>query len=223
MVRNLKGTGPGQGDPLFPWLATEASLEQMTWFLLQEVAGEAGFEDLLALTQIKVPVQAKLEMARNFWDEMGRGSGQGMHGPMLGRLAEHFKISPTPGTVVPEALALGNTMIALANHRRYAFHSVGALGVIEMTAPTRAGYVNAGLRRLGVPAKKRHYFAVHAVLDVKHSEAWNREVLRPLVAEDPRRARAIGEGAVMRLWHGARTFERYRREFGLVTASSMAA
>ena len=49
------------------------------------------------------------------------------------------------------------------------------------------------------------------MLDVKHSEAWNREVLRPLVAEDPRRARAIGEGAVMRLWHGARCFERYRR------------
>jgi len=146
-----------------------------------------------------------------------------MHGPMLARLADHFKISPTPETVVPESLALGNTMIALANHRRYAFQSVGALGVIEMTAPTRAGYVNEGLKRLGVPAKKRHYFAVHAVLDVKHSEAWNREVLRPLVAEDPRRARAIGEGAVIRLWHGARTFERYRREFGLITAPRIAA
>jgi len=219
----LKETGPGQGDPLFPWLATEASLEQMSWFLLQEVAGEAGFEDLLALTQVKIPVQAKLEMARNFWDEMGRGSGGGMHGPMLARLADHFQIHPTSDIVVPESLALGNTMIALANHRRYAFHSVGALGAIEMTAPTRAGYVNAGLRRLGVPAKKRHYFAVHAVLDIKHSEAWNREVLRPLVAEDPRRARAIGEGAVMRLWHGARTFERYRREFGLLTAPMMAA
>jgi hypothetical protein len=198
-------------------------VEQMTWFLLQEVAGEAGFEDLLALTQVKVPVQAKLEMARNFWDEMGRGSGKGMHGPMLARLASHFKICPTPDTVVPESLALGNTMIALASHRRYAFQSVGALGVIEMTAPTRAGYVNEGLRRLGVPAKKRHYFAVHAVLDVKHSEAWNREVLRPLVAEDPRRARAIGEGAVMRLWHGARTFERYRREFDLSATTRMAA
>ena len=135
---------------------------------------------------------------------------------MLERLAELLRrSSPTPETVVPESLALGNTMIALARHRRYAFHSVGALGVIEMTAPTRAGYVDQGLRRLGVPAKKRHYFAVHAVLDVKHSEAWNREVLRPLVAEDPRRAQAIGEGAVMRLWHGARYFERYRREFGL--------
>jgi hypothetical protein len=211
----LKETGPGQDDPLFPWLASTATLEQMKWFLYQEVAGEAGFDDLLAMTQLKMPVQAKLEMARNFWDEMGRGYGKGMHGPMLERLANHFALSPTPETVVPESLALGNTMIAFARHRRFAFHSVGALGVIEMTAPTRAGYVDQGLRRLGVPAKKRHYFAVHAVLDVKHSEAWNREALRPLVDEDPRRAQAIAEGALVRLWHGARTFERYRSKFGL--------
>src|ERR1051326_7639005 len=203
----LKHSGPGQGDPLFPWLAAHASLEQMIWFM----------------TQVKAPVQAKLEMARNFWDEMGRGGAKGMHGPMLARLAEHFGIAPTAETVVPESLALGNTMIALASHRRYAFHSVGALGVIEMTAPTRAGYVNEGLRRLGVPAKKRHYFALHAVLDVKHSESWNREVLRPLVGEDPRRAQAIGEGAVMRLWHGARTFERYRQAFGLTKQRPLAA
>ena len=219
----LKQTGPGQGDPLFPWLAQSASVEQMKWFLFQEVAGEAGFEDLLAMTQVKMSVQAKLEMARNFWDEMGRGREKGMHGPMLERLASYFDLSPTPDTVVPESLALGNTMIALAHHRRYAYHSIGALGVIEMTAPTRAGYVDQGLRRLGIPAKKRHYFAVHAILDVKHSQEWNREVLRPLVAEDPRRARAIGEGAVMRLWHGARSFERYRREFGVSLPHSRAA
>jgi hypothetical protein len=220
---DLKKTGPGQGDPLFPWLATSATLEQMRWFLLQEVAGEAGFEDLLAMTQVKMPVQPKLEMARNFWDEMGRGRQKGMHGPMLERLATYCELSPTPETVVPEALALGNTMIALAHHRRYAYHSVGALGVIEMTAPTRAGYVDKGLRRLGIPAKKRHYFALHAVLDVKHSQEWNCEVIRPLVADDPRRARAIAEGAVIRLWHGARTFERYRREFGFVDQRNHAA
>jgi Iron-containing redox enzyme len=219
----LKHTGPGQGDPLFPWLATTASIEQMKWFLFQEVAGEAGFEDLLAMTQVKMPVQAKLEMARNFWDEMGRGSVKGMHGPMLERLAGFFQLSPTPETVVPEALALGNTMIALARHRRYAFHSVGALGVIEMTAPGRAALVDAALRRLRIPTKKRLYFAVHAVLDVKHSEAWNAEVLHPLVAEDPRRARAIGEGAVMRLWHGSRCFERYRCKLGLGSIKNEAA
>jgi hypothetical protein len=218
----LREAGPGQGDPLFPWLASHATHEQMKWFLHQEVAGEAGFEDLLAMTQVKVSEPAKLEMARNYWDEMGRGSPKGMHGPMLARLADYFAIAPTPETVVPEALALGNTMVALARHRRYAFHSIGALGVIEMTAPTRAGYVNEGLRRLRVPAKKRHYFAVHAILDVKHSEAWNREVLRPLVAENPKCARAIGEGAIMRLWHGARCFERYRQEFKLAETGNAA-
>ena len=212
---NLEHTGPGQGDPLFLWLAQEASYEQMKWFLLQEIAGEAGFEDLLAVTQVKMPEQAKLEMARNYWDEMGRGAAKGMHGPMLARLAAFFEIEPDVTNVVPESLALGNCMVAMASSRRYAYHSVGALGVIEMTAPGRAKQVDLGLRRLGIPAKKRHYFALHAVLDVKHSECWNREVLRPLVAEDPRRAQAMGEGAIMRLWHGALCFDRYRREFGL--------
>lgn len=219
----LRETGPGQGDPLFPWLAAKASLDQMKWFIEQEVAGEAGFEDLLAFTQVKMPQQAKLEMARNYWDEMGRGGSKGMHGPMLERLAQFVEVNPTPETVIPDALALGNMMVALAHNRRYAFHSIGALGVIEMTAPTRAGYVNRGLRRLGIPAKKRHYFALHAVLDVKHSETWNREVLRSLVAEDSRRARAIGEGAVLRLWHGARCFERYRQEFNFAGLERQAA
>ncbi len=213
----LRETGPGQGDPLFPWLEAHASLEQMRWFLEQEVAGEAGFEDLLALTQVKVPECAKLEMARNYWDEMGRGAAKGMHGPMLARWRNTSRSHPTPETVVPEALALGNMMVALAHNRRYAFQSIGALGVIEMTAPTRAGYVDRGLRRLRNPAKKRHYFALHAVLDVKHSRGMeSRSATRPLVAEDavPSGTRSR-EGAMIRLWHGARCFECYRQKFGL--------
>lgn len=212
---HLKQSGPGQGDSLFPWLSTHASREEMRWFLEQEVAGEAGFDDLVALTQVKLPPIPKLEMARNYWDEMGRGHLGGMHGPMLSRLAQALNIHPTPDTVVWESLALGNLMIALAANRRYTYQSVGALGVIELTAPGRAEYVNAGLKRLGVDGIARRYFALHATLDVKHSEAWNREVLRPLVAEKREVAVAIAEGALMRLTAGARCFERYRRELGL--------
>jgi hypothetical protein len=207
----LKDHGPGQGDALFPWLAEEADLGQMRWFLEQEVAGEAGFDDLVALTQVKMPDRAKLEMARNYWDEMGRGDPKGMHGPMLGQLASALDLGPTIESTVPEALALANMMMALAFNRQFAFHSVGALGVIEMTAPGRSAYVSRGLDRLGIPKKQSHYFALHAVLDVKHSEAWNREVLRPLVAEDSRRARPIAEGALLRLCCGAQCFERYRK------------
>jgi hypothetical protein len=199
---------------LFPWLAQRASLSQMKWFLEQELAGEAGFDDLVALAQVKLPVRAKLEMARNYWDEMGQGNATAMHGQMLQDLASALAL----GSDVPavwESLALSNLMIALAWNRRYAYQAVGALGVIELTAPDRSEHVNAALKRLGVGGEARRYYAVHATLDVKHSLAWNREVLGPLVEREPRAAQAIAEGALMRLRAGARCFARYRSELGL--------
>lgn len=208
----LKSSGPGQGDPLFPWLAERASLSQMRWYLRQEAAGEAGFDDLTAYTQVKLPERIKLELARNYWDEMGRGNSKGMHGPMLGRLVEELQLDPSIEHTAWESLALANTMTAMATRRDYAWHSLGALGVIELTAPGRSIAVAEGLRRLGVDGKARVYFELHATLDVKHSAAWNEEAIMPAVAEDPRRARAIAEGALIRLTAGARCFERYRRE-----------
>jgi hypothetical protein len=183
----------------------------MRWFLTQEVAGEAGFDDLVALTQIRMPTLAKLELARNYWDELGRGKASGMHNPMLARLASALELDRTAEPVW-ESLALGNLLVGLAHNRRYAFHAIGALGVIELTAPDRAELVNIGLRRLGVAGEHRRYFALHASLDRQHSAAWNREILRTLVVEDPSRAQPIAEGALMRLEAGARCFDRYRQE-----------
>jgi hypothetical protein len=208
----LRQSGPGQGDPLFPWLAEQADPDQMRWFLGQEAAGEAGFDDLLAMTQVRMPSRAKLEFARNYWDEMGRGNPKGMHGPMLGLLIDRLALEARIEETVWESLALANSMTAMATTRRYAWHSVGALGVIELTAPGRSAATAAGLRRLGFSAAERRYFDLHATLDVKHSQAWNGEALRPLVEEDPRRAAAIAEGALIRLHCGARCFERYRAE-----------
>jgi hypothetical protein len=213
-LTDLTATGPGQGDPLFPWLEHTASMDQMKLVLAQEVAGEAGFEDLTALTQVKMPVGPKLELARNYWDEMGRGNEKGMHGPLLETLARRLGLEPKAETTVWESLALANTMAGLAWNRRYAYHSIGALGIIEQTAPARAAAIGRGLKRLGVPTGDRHYFDLHAILDIKHSEAWNREAIRPLVAANPNVAHAIAEGALMRLTCGARCFERYRRELG---------
>ena len=211
----LKENGPGQGDPLFPWLAEQASRDELRWFLQQEAAGEAGFDDLVAMTQVKLPTRPKLELARNYWDEMGQGREIGMHGPMLNSLVDTLDLEPEIETTVWESLALANAMTAMASARRYAWHSVGALGVVELTAPGRSACTAAGLKRIGLSGKERRYFTLHAVLDVKHSEAWNREALRPLVEEDPRRATAIAEGALIRLRCGERCFQRYRAHFGL--------
>lgn len=206
----LKDEGPGQNDPLFSWLEGEATLPEMRWFLEQEVAGEAGFDDLVALAQLKLPSRPKLELARNYWDEMGQGHEGGMHGPMLELLKEALQLDAS--APVWESLALGNLMVGLATSRHYQYQALGALGVIELTAPGRAEQVNAGLKRLGISGSARRYFALHATLDVRHSETWVREVFCPLVAGDPRIATRLAEGALLRLRAGQRCFERYRHE-----------
>ena len=214
---NLKTEAPGQGDALFPWLATQASMEQMRWFLQQEAAGEAGFDDLVALAQVKLPPQAKLEMARNYWDEMGRGHLNSMHGLMLESTVINLNLKPSIEDTVWESLALANLMSAMAINRRYAYQSIGALGAVEMTAPTRVGYVNDGLKRLNVDFETRKYFQLHATLDIKHSEAWNREVIYSLVKANLQTAKPIAEGALMRLCCGAKSYAKYKQLLNIHT------
>lgn len=212
---DLKASGPGQNDSLFDWLAETADFDDFRWFMEQEAAGEAGFDDLVAMTQVKLPLRPKLEMACNYWDEMGRGREQGMHGPMLETVSDALNINVSIQNTVWESLALANAMTAMAITRRYAWHSVGALGVIELTAPTRAILVAKGLKRIGLNAHQRRYFDLHAHLDIKHSADWNREVILPAIEEDPARAKAIAEGALIRLRCGERCFDRYRYELGV--------
>jgi len=206
----LKDSGPGQWDPLFDWLAGDASLEQMKWFLTQEAAGEAGFDDLVAMTQVKLPARPKMELARNYWDEMGRGHMGGMHGPMLDRTVDGLGLKPSIEGTCWQSLCLANTLTAFATTRRYTYHAVGALGAVELTAPTRVGSVAEGLKRLGCSPEQRKYFQLHAALDIEHSKAWNAEALIPLVEADPGCARYIAEGAIMRLICGEQCFETYR-------------
>lgn len=222
--KGLQVTGPGQHDPLFDWLADDANIDDMNWFLTQEAAGEAGFDDLVALAQLKVPVaEAKLELARNYWDEMGRGNLKGMHGPMLERAVQTLGLPPTIDSTVWPSLALANTLTAFSTTRRYAWHAIGALGVVELTAPGRVAKVGKGLKRLDHPPVVRKYFDLHAVLDVRHAEDWIANVLRPLVAEIPDCAPYLAEGALMRLACGERCFEAYRRHLWLSPSRKLAA
>lgn len=209
----LVDTGPGQQHALFDWLAEHATRHQLRQFLAQEAAGEAGFEDLLAYTQVKLPEQAKLECARNFWDEMGHGRPAAMHGPMLARVVSDLDLHPAIDATVWESLALNNTMVGLATTRRYAYQSIGALGAIELTAPERARKVALGMQRLGLDGRTRAYFELHAVLDVAHARSWIAEVIRPLIEATPACAPFIAEGALMRLMCGERCYARYQLEF----------
>ena len=80
---DLKETGPGQGDPLFPWLAEAAGRDEMLWFLTQEVAGEAGFDDLLGTHPGEDAGDSETGDGAKLLGRMGRGRETAMHGPLL--------------------------------------------------------------------------------------------------------------------------------------------
>jgi Iron-containing redox enzyme len=209
---DLEQDGPGQHDPLFGWLAEAATLCQMRWFLRQELASAVGFEDLVAIAQVRLPAGPKLGLARDFWCELGRGHESLMRGPMLTRLADELSLPQLPDDILWEARALGNMLCGLTANRCYTYQALGALGVVELTAGIRAAHIRSGLERLGVSTEAIRYYDI----DSERSSAWNRDVLLPLVAGNIELAPMIAEGALLWLEMGARCYARYRDELSFV-------
>ena len=63
----------------YRWLADEATWPKVVNFLALEGGPDGGFDDLIALCQVRLAGSAKLELAQNFWDEMGDGNPDGVH------------------------------------------------------------------------------------------------------------------------------------------------
>ncbi len=206
---SLTETSARNAAALWAWLASEATAEQLRWFLEHERDQELAFEDLLALTQVNMPARSKLELARNYWEEMSHG-GQ----PSLFRQRPTVAVNvkpPVDPESVWEALAVDNLMVALATARHYAYQSLGALGLVENTAPLRAhalAQAQQRLRALGSTAFNADS-AARPAFGHRHSALWSREVLAPLIATDHSLASVIAEGALMRLRLDARRDARY--------------
>lgn len=219
----LARSGPEQDDLLYRWLATSANLEQMRWFLCQDLASDFAFEDLLALAQLRLSPRPKLELARQYWDRMGRGSEDALQDTMRQRIARVLRLETPIEETVWESLALGNLMLALAANRRYGSHAIGALAAAMSSSSARNALINDGLRRLGIAAPARGYYQLHAGIDRQYAEAWQREVVGPLVDANPPVAQAIAEGALLRLQASTRCCERYRNELGVGMETMQAA
>ncbi len=215
----LKDAEDAQDGRLFRWLAEQASRDQMLWFLTQELSGEVDLEDLYALAQLKLPERPKLEMARNYWDEMGQGDASATRARLLASLVSDLS---TEFLELPawEMLARANLMLGLTANRRYAFQAIGALGVVELTSAGPARCVSLGLRRLGFSSEAGNYFSWRARLSTLRSQVFNQGVILPLVAQDSRSATAIAEGALLRLVADGRCWRRYERELGLPASTA---
>ncbi|MFD1044997.1 molybdopterin cofactor-binding domain-containing protein, partial [Kibdelosporangium lantanae] len=63
-------------------------------YVIQESVVDARFDDLLAMTQIGTDGAAKMEIARNFWDEMGNGDPAEVHTRLFNQIFDVLAITP---------------------------------------------------------------------------------------------------------------------------------
>jgi pyrroloquinoline quinone (PQQ) biosynthesis protein C len=149
----------------------------------------------VAACQIGLDGDAKLELARNYWDEMGNGSLDAVHTELHRRLAAALGLHAVPRSEQPiqalERAALGSV---LATNRHLQPETVGALGLIELQAGPRCRRVVKALRRLDAPADAFPFYEEHAVADPRHGKDWLDHAVATL-AEDPEWASGMVRGA----------------------------
>lgn len=193
---------------VYDWLASRASLAELRWFLAVEGGPDGGFDDLVAICQVGLSGEPKVELATNFWDEMGRGDLGAVHTELHRLLSRSLSLAPPPRAEAPVPV-LVRTLVGsmLATNRVRQPEMVGALGLIELQAGPRCRQVVAALRRLGAPAGALPFYEEHAVADPRHGRAWLDRVVAPL-ASDPAWAEGIVRGA---RWRAAanRQFHRW--------------
>jgi hypothetical protein len=172
--------------PAYTWLARQATWEQVVDFLALEGGPDGGFDDLVALCQVGLAGSAKLELAKNYWDEMGRGNADGVHTTLYEQLVEAVAMPTVPRTELPvealERAALGGL---LATNRWLQPEMVGALGLLELQAGPRCRLVLQAFDRLGAPSGAYPFYVEHAEVDPVHGKDWMDKAIRPTAATFP--------------------------------------
>ncbi len=170
----------------YGWLARTATWEQVIDFLALEGGPDGGFDDLVAVCQVGLSGSAKLELGKNYWDEMGRGDLAGVHTQLHHDLVAAIDLPVVPREQLSEAAleraALGGL---LATNRWLQPEMIGALGLLELQAGPRCRMVLKAFDRLGAPTGAYPFYVEHAEVDPVHGKDWMDKAIEPLAAERP--------------------------------------
>ena len=198
---------------IYDWLARDADEEEIVEFLSIEGGPDGGFDDLVAACQIGLDGTAKLELAQNYWDEMGSGSLARVHTELHRKLSRALSLSCPPRERQPvEALERSVLTGLLATNRWLQPEMLGALGLLELQAGPRCRKVVAALERVGAGEDALDFYVEHANVDPRHGKDWVDKAVAPF-DEDPRWAAGIVRGARWRWLVNAGFFEAMAETF----------
>lgn len=184
---------------VYKWLARDADWSQVVRFLAIEGGPDADFDDLVAMCQIGLSGSAKMELATNYWDEMGDGDPSAVHTELHHKLAAAVDLQPVPIDEQPtSALARAAFGGLLATNRWLQPEMLGALGLIELQAGPRCRLVLHALERCGAPDDARRFYEVHADVDPRHGKDWLEKAIVPTIDRLPEWGPRIVRGALWR-------------------------
>ena len=197
----------------YRWLAKQASWAGLVEFLALEGGAGGGFDDLVAACQIGLRGTAKLELAQNYWDEMGGGDPAGVHTALHEQLVEAMTMPHVPRQRLPvealERAALGGL---LATNRWLQPEMLGALGLLELQAGPRCRLVLQAFDRLRAPAAAYPFYVEHVEVDPRHGRDWVDKSVSPIVEAHPAWGPRILKGAWWRATINLRFFETLCRQ-----------
>jgi hypothetical protein len=212
-----EGHASGVTHPLFEFLAGKATFDQLSTFLGQETPFDIHFGDLVGLLLPGIHGGQKIELAHNFWDEMGNGVVERTHRQL--RLDMMTRVG-IPGNAYltdvdsywVEELRMANMYFQTSSARSLAPQSIGMLQATELVVPGRLERQIEGWRRVGVSDEDMVYLLEHVTVDVEHAEGWLNHVIAPLAAERPDMLREVGIGIMRRLDCALAVCDRAMRE-----------
>ena len=209
--------------PIYDWVADRADPTRLRAFLALEGGPDGGFDDLVALAQVGLSGDPKLELARNYWDEMGQGRPDEVHTELHRAMARAAGLPPVRREELPvEALARAALGPLLATNRWLQPELLGALGLTELQAGPRCRKVLLGLRRTGAPPATLPFYDEHARTDPRHGKDWLDHVVAPL-ARHPLWAAGLVRGASWRAAVNDRFFAAMARRFAVASPAPAAA
>jgi hypothetical protein len=184
---------------VYKWLARDACWDQVVRFLAIEGGPDAGFDDLVAQCQVGLTGRAKLELATNYWDEMGNGDLAEVHTTLHRQMADAILLPHLPTKDLPTS-ALARTALGglLSTNRWLQPEALGAFGLIELQAGPRCRLVLQAFERCGAPAAAYPFYEVHAEVDPRHGKDWLENAIAPTVSATPEWAPRIVRGAQWR-------------------------
>ncbi len=178
-----------------------ATKDDLKFYFAQEITVDPRFDDLVSMLQVGVKGKAKMELADNYWDEMGNGNLEDVHTDLFKKATDALGLDEQQinDSLSFESTICGNLSVMLAARRENFYRGAGYFGVMEYLVPTRMIHVLHAWKRNKLPESAIRYHEIHVSVDCKHAEGWFKNVIEAAVDKNPACAVEILEGALWRL------------------------